>query len=188
MIELICSDNDDVEFLALVRRVICGAVLLLKSENVYVICIDNWFDFKWREFSGKAIGAVGVWAKRTTIPPFHPNRVRSQQRYTLMPDHSGYAPEESGKPIHVSQPSEHNLRRSIARLFPSSMLVWYSGNTRRNAQGSLMMYVNTSEVQTNWYASFENDRGWRFKQGDGITARELRLFEERGSEIEATGA
>ena len=52
-----------------------AAVANYRPAEIYLVCIDRWFDAKWLNFSGKVLGALGVWRSRTTIPPFHPHRV-----------------------------------------------------------------------------------------------------------------
>ncbi len=47
MIELIPVEDDDVEFLALVQRIVNGALGALDVREVFLVHVDNWFDFKW---------------------------------------------------------------------------------------------------------------------------------------------
>lgn len=75
MIEIKRTEDDDSEFVTLVSRLISGVVLRHDAEKLYLVHIKNWFDHKWLEFSGKVLGALGVWQRRMTYPPFNPNRV-----------------------------------------------------------------------------------------------------------------
>ncbi len=50
MIELIPGEGDDVEFLALVQRIVNGAVSALDVREVFLVHVDNWFDHKWLGF------------------------------------------------------------------------------------------------------------------------------------------
>lgn len=117
------------------------AAIVLKTS---LTKINNWFGSNWLGFSGKALGALGVWNKprnmpadNIRIPPFVPARVVSQRRF------AGPAYEEvsSSKPIHIRVPSSFALLRKAAIAEPRTALVWYSGNSKTTGRGAVMVYV-----------------------------------------------
>ncbi|HSE23811.1 MAG TPA: hypothetical protein VLB68_19230, partial [Pyrinomonadaceae bacterium] len=55
--KLLVKQNDDPQFVELVKQVISACVNESIPNKVFVIKIDNWFDHKWLGFSGK--GRVG---------------------------------------------------------------------------------------------------------------------------------
>lgn len=64
-------DQDDAcEFIAEVQVLAQGLLLTYAPPVVIVIKIKNWFGARWLNFSGKALGALGIWKTRLTIPPF----------------------------------------------------------------------------------------------------------------------
>lgn len=102
MIELVPSENDDLAFLQLAQRIVNGAVATLGMREVYLVQIDNWFDFKW-------LGFWSRWGKEqelTTlfVPPFNPNRVRSEKHLIWDADRSLFASATHKKPLHRRQP------------------------------------------------------------------------------------
>src|SRR5215475_100961 len=137
---------DDPEFVAWVERVIAGAESRFETDQSYVIKIDNWFGQRWFRFSGKAQGAFGVCQRRLTLPPFVPSRVMSQRRFF-----SEEAPPPTRQRLHVRQRSGENLRRYADIVVHDASVFWYSGNTRKNARGSLMAYVLTSDGHWPWH-------------------------------------
>lgn len=101
--------------------------------------IDNDFGSKWLGFSGKALGALGVWhnpsyhpANNVRIPPFVPNRVVSQRRFSG----PAYGEIDGGKPIHKRIPSGMALNRMAVAEAPMSALVWYSGESEATGRGA----------------------------------------------------
>ena len=77
MIDLKPTPDDDVQFVGLASQLLNSLIRLHSPEEIYIVQIDHWFDHKWQYFSGKAVGAVGVWQSTLTLPPFDPGRVIS---------------------------------------------------------------------------------------------------------------
>src|SRR4051812_41845107 len=75
MLSLEPEVDDDPAFLQLVNRLVDGVLAVHTQEDARIFKIDNWFDHKWLRFSGKAVGAVGVWQAPPTLPPFVANRL-----------------------------------------------------------------------------------------------------------------
>src|SRR5437762_13338148 len=109
--------DDAPEFVRQVEQVANGVIRRHAPESVVLIKIDNFFGSKWLGFSGKALGALGVWNKpynqpadNIRIPPFVPNRVVSQRRFAG----PSYEEIDSGKPIHKRIPRSLALLRKAA--------------------------------------------------------------------------
>src|SRR5437899_2366418 len=114
--------DDDTAFVTTINPIL-EQMSEFQPEQVYVIKIDKWFDAKWAAFSGKALGALGVWKGRLTLPPFHPHRV--QWQHSLVRCANGYVPGDA-KPLHIEQQSSHNLNRNFDAISSSGLLIWYS--------------------------------------------------------------
>jgi hypothetical protein len=65
--------TDDPEYLDWVEATVVGVEEAIKTEQTYVVKIDNWFGKRWLGFSGKALGALGVRKKKLTLPPSSPH-------------------------------------------------------------------------------------------------------------------
>jgi hypothetical protein len=53
--------DDAPDFVGQVEQVANGIIRLHAPEYFVLIKIDNFFSSKWLGFSGKALGAIGVW-------------------------------------------------------------------------------------------------------------------------------
>ncbi len=122
-----------------------GAIHCYKPDEIYIVQIDNWFDHKWRAFSGKTLGAVGVWNSTLTIPPFEPNRVINQFYYRKDKDTYVLQP---AKPLHIHQWSSSNLQRFLKQITEAGLFAWYSGETKNNDAGSLLVYNLEKQNET----------------------------------------
>src|SRR5271165_6072784 len=143
-LRIAAEPDDAADFVSIVERIILGIVAGHSPDTLVVIKIDNWFGSKWLGFSGKMLGALGVWNKPYNqppdglrIPPFVPNRVVSQRRFSA-PD---YAEVDSGKPIHAQVESTVALLRKAAAVAPNTALAWYSGNSHAAGRGAVMAYI-----------------------------------------------
>ena len=174
MIKLIAAEHDDPGYLALIQRIVNGVLAILDVHEVFVVHIDNWFDHKW-------LGWRSGDGAELRIPPFTPNRVRSQAHFTS--GDSGWLHHGPGKPLHVSQPGRPWLAPPLNRISVSGAFIWYSGKTAINKVGSLMFYIAGAEGCA-WYASFKKDDDWAINDECRITRRELLSFENRGRQLE----
>lgn len=144
-----------------------------EPKYVVIIKVDHWFDFKWRQFSHKIFGAMGVWREPLRIPPFNPNRIIEEFHF----ENTG---EEFCRSVvfsHIFQSSSENAQRKIRR--DRSIYVWFSGNTAEGNHASLMLYNFPEGTQSSWYASFlknSDDGNWRIRKTDGISRAELLGF------------
>jgi len=179
MIELISTEHDDPAFLTLAQRIVNGAIAQLETPEIYLIHVDNWFSHKW-------LGWWSSWEhkklKKLRVPPFTPNRVRSEKHFIWDAKSSSWI-RRSAKPLHVWQPGRRPSQ-GIDDLSKSAAFIWYSGNTLSNRTGSMMLYLSGAE-QYAWYASFRKGDSWKVVADEfGITRRELASFEERGRQME----
>lgn len=153
-------------------------------ETLVLIKISNWFDSNWLGFSGKALGALGIWNKpriepagNIRIPPFVPSRVVSQRSVTA----PTYEEVSNSKPIHIRMPSNRALLRKAAMAAPGTALVWYSGNSKAAGRGAVMAYVPVSDSYWPWYAALETGDSWRITETWNIKREDLSKLMEQGS-------
>jgi hypothetical protein len=179
MIEILPTENDDPDCIALVQRIVNGAVAILEVPEVYLVHIDNWFDHKW-------LGWKSSWKHRDLqkmyVPAFNPNRVLSQKHFIYNVDSSQWALTGEGKRLHIRQASRRSLFQKLDQVSKSAAFIWYSGNTLTNGVGSLMLYQSGPENYA-WYASFRKGEDWTIADGFRISPREVLSFEERGRQF-----
>jgi len=156
----------------MVSQLLSSLIRLNQPAEVYVVNIDHWFDHKWQYFSGKTLGALGVWKSRLTIPPFDPGRVIREIHFRLHSATNSYR-EETRKPLHIDQWSVRNLNRYINDVSNSAVFIWYSSNTEKGDRASLMVYVVNSEGVFPWYASLVKRDGWQLNKVRGISRAQL---------------
>jgi hypothetical protein len=176
--------DDAPDFIGEVERVANGVIRRHAPETLVLIKIDNWFGSKWLGFSGKALGAIGVWSKpynrpadNITIPPFVPNRVVSQRRFAA----PAYEEIDGGKPIDKSIPSDLALVRKAALAEPMTALVWYSGNSQAAGRGAVMVYAPVGDSYWPWYAALETGEPWRVTETWDIKREDLSGLMDEGS-------
>jgi hypothetical protein len=182
----ITSDLDDApDFVRQVEQVANGVTLRHTPETLVLIKIDNFFGSKWLGFSGKALGAISIWfnpsyhpAAIVTIPPFVPNRVVSQRRYSS----PTYEEIDCGEPIHKRIPSRIALTRTVATAATKSALVWYSGKSKATGRGAVMAYVPAGDSYWLWYAAFEAGESWSVNETLDIKRDDLASLMEEGSD------
>ena len=149
MIKILPSESDDNDFVKIVEQILDVGINLGCPEKVFLIKVDNWFDFKWRGFSHKILGAVGIRQKPLRIPPFIPNRIVEQKYFQRVGEiyHT-----KNANPLHIRQSSNLNVARIINQK--SAIYIWFSGETVKNSQASLMVYLFKEDFQNSWYVSF----------------------------------
>ncbi len=171
--EFILEHHDDPDFVRLVQDVVAGAAHRHRPTEVLVVHIDNWFGDRWVRFAGKMFGAAGVRKPRATVPPFHPHRVRSEQRFVREAATSVYESARATRRLHRYQHSGENLQRYADLQTASGMFAWYSGNTLQNAVGSLMVYLVENDEAKCWYALLEKRGEWVCRKSVGISIERL---------------
>ena len=185
-LNLAVDQTDDPGFLELVSQIIEGAVLTHTPADVRVFKIDHWFDHKWLAFSGKAIGAVGFWSKKLTIPPFVANRIVCQSHYQRAAKSGGYHFTGSGTNIHHKGWGVENLHRFVKLIAPNSALFWYSGDTLATGRGSLMGYIPVEDDIWPWFLAFVRQDGWQVARRKSIHEYEVRFFQSAAEESRDT--
>jgi hypothetical protein len=183
------ESDDSAGFFDAMVPLVNGAVEVVRPAQVYLAKVDHWFDHKWLGFSYKIGGAVGVWQREMTLPPFHPHRIRWQRHFSLLPENGGYAFDGEGEALAVEQASDGNARRYVScRPFRSSVMAWFSGGTADFDRGALMVYTNVpsdrpGRVHTgSWYVSLvkTGDGTWRLHRNKRVGPGELAAFVARG--------
>lgn len=178
MIELTAASDDDPEFVALVSRLITGTAVTHHVAELLTYKIDNWFDHKWLGFSGKVLGALGVWSRPLTLPPFVSNRVVDGWSFQRDEVGGAYRQIDSPPDVHHRGWSAENRKRGVARIVPDSALFWFSGNTAITGRGSLMAYVPVNDQEHwPWFVAIVRDGEWRIQRRKGIHPSEIRSFE-----------
>ena len=167
------TDADDPRFVALANRLLEAAVTTYRPAEIYLVRIDQWFDTKWLNFSGKALGALGVWNKRTTVPPFHPGRVREEHHFSVTTNPDAFE-KTPAAPLHLAQESSQNLVRSISRISSDAVFFWYSSATVGLDRGSIMLYRTHQNEVLSRYVSFQRTATWRLDRHLGISPGEVR--------------
>jgi len=147
MITLNETNLDDAQFIRIVSRILDSAVSRHHPDDVYVVEIDHCFDRKWQKFSGKALGLIGTWNKRLVVPPFDPRRVVNQRYFrsdlSAPPSYSM----ASARPLHIEQAGGDSPQRRLAQVSQSGVFLWYSGETTKTDQASVLLYqIDASET------------------------------------------
>ena len=176
------TESDDVTFVHRVHRIIMGILSEHEPHDVFIVHIDNWFGNNWLGFAGKTVGGwVSVHdAEKLRIPPFHPNRVFSEQSYRCDPRQSRYVADESAEPLLRYLIPEENVRRKerlVQSVSKSGLFAWYSGQTRQNTNGSMMVYISLKDGAYGWHVQFEKVGDWKVQKVVGITRQELSRLE-----------
>ena len=171
--EITCREDDAANFIGEVQAWANGVLRIHAPAELFLINIDNWFSQRWLRFSGKAEGALGVWAvwdSYLTLPPFVPHRVRSERRFAA----PAYQEVPIRNPIHIQIGSQYALQRRIPDIVSAASLVWYSGGSHRSGRGSIMAYVMCDNSYWTWYMGLsESGSSWRVVTAKGITAEEF---------------
>jgi hypothetical protein len=182
--------DDEPEFVRLVELAVNGVLRRHSPAALALVKIDNWFGWKWLGFSGTVfIGRYarpGAWhipsdrrpRDPIRIPTFVPDRVVSQRRF-VAPD---YQETDPGKLLHEDIPSRVARDRIAAREEPETAPAWYSGNSKTNGRGSLMVYVPIGASHWPWYAELERGDPWRITaDARNIKPNEFSRLMEEGS-------
>ncbi len=181
MLELVAAEHDDAAFLTVAARAMNGAIEALQVREVFLVHIDNWFDFKWLGWK------TSKGEKELRIPPFSPNRVQSEKHFIWDAEKSAWISIGLRKPLNYWPAKGPWHGTPIDRLAKRAAFIWYSGNTTTNQVGSLMLYLS-GVGGYGWYASFRNGEHWTVAHECGISRRELELFVERGRQLEVVRA
>ena len=109
------------------------------------------------------------WREKITVPPFNPNRVLSETFFRIKPTKNKMIE----KRLHITKESNNNIHNRISSYTKNGIFIWYSSNSELNQKGSLMIYRVQDEKVSTFYASFENNNGWKINQTKNIPVAEL---------------
>ena len=164
-----CQENDAAEFVAAVNGVVEGLLSQDAPRELIVVKINSWFGPKWLGFSGIPMQGLAVFYKALRIPPFVPNRVVSQRRFTgLLSDEVG-----SGEPLHRNVLGRTALKRLASEVAPGAMLLWYSGSTAKTGRGSMMVYQSAGDHYRSWYVQWGQRGSWHSPHTSGLKVQDL---------------
>jgi hypothetical protein len=175
-IELLATERDDPEFVALASAFVSHYADLYAHETVKVIQIDNWFGERWLGFAGKYKGIAGMRNASLHLilpkPPFRPSRVVSC--YDFIRREDGVLARTVGEFGHLHAEKNGGV---VWHIYRRGLYCWYSGNTRANTTASLMMYdvSRAAEDRTGydaWYVGFDKRQGWQFTKSRNVSSRE----------------
>ena len=173
MIKISLDDNDDSEFLETVEKLFNRLIQSHLPSEIYLIKVDNWFDFKWRAFEGKKVGAVDSWnEEELKIPPFIPDRILEQSYFEKL----GEIYKKLNIPdIHIYQTSSNNItgKRKLKAYSRTRLFGWLSGNTKNTLRGSLMIYQIEEKTSPTFYVSFLKKENWQIYKTDQISRNEV---------------
>jgi hypothetical protein len=185
-VTIIPQSDDSNDFVKQVELVVHGVLYRYTPETLVLIKIDNWFGSSWLGFSGKVLGALGVWHKsynqpadNIRIPPFVPNRVVSQRRFAA----PAYEEVDAGKRLHIHIASTDALARKARTLLPNTALMWYSGNSSATGRGAVMVYAPVGASYWPWYVSLEKGMPWRVTETWDIKRQDFSRIIEQGAGI-----
>lgn len=161
--------KDDQSFIQLVEEIINSQIRLFSPSVVKIIKIDNWFDQKWLNYSGKSVvhfentshpervALDNIWNEKINIPPFNPNRVIIEKSYRLDEQN------EKLKDIllHKWQRSTDNKYRLITDITNNGLFLWYSSGSNANSRGCVMIYLVKDKLVDTWYADFKKSNDWQ---------------------------
>ncbi|MFN8282136.1 MAG: hypothetical protein U0U67_02925 [Chitinophagales bacterium] len=154
-----------------------------KPKQVFLIKINNWFDSKWLKFSGKVLGALGIWSygNDIKIPPFHPNRVVFEKLFILN-DLENYIETDLSFKIHLKQTSEENKRKIIS-ISGNAIFIWYSSNSLKNQFGSFMLYkINEGRCEP-FYLGFRKQDKWKIINHAGTNKKMMSYIINQGKNL-----
>jgi len=175
-------EGDSVDFIHILEELVNRLITRDVIAEIKLIKIKNWFDHKWLNYSGKGIvhftetthpdkiALKNFWRDKVTVPPFTPNRIVSEIRYHRV--QTGNKMFEKG--LHNWQRSTDNQNNQNDNKSDNGLFIWYSSDTEKNQQGSIMGYrVDLDDLDT-WYVSVENRNGWTVTKTKGINWDELK--------------
>jgi hypothetical protein len=179
MITLNQTESDDPKFIELINQILNGVISCHQPNQIYLIQIDHWFDFKWLFFSGVPFPQVGAYySDILRLPPFEPNRVMSQFCFKKESASEPHYKFHQSKPLQVHQSSYRNLHKRLNQPNQLGLYIWYSGDTQKTGRGCLMVYWIEEAKATAWYISFLKDKNqnWKFNKSKNISQKEISDF------------
>ena len=183
-IEIQPNNDDDENYIGIVENILNNLIDKYNVDEINLIKIKNWFDHKWLNNTGKGVihfegttnpdkvALQNYWKDKITVPPFNPNRVIKEINFYK----TKIKNKTSNNPLHKWQLSTDNQNNRIETKSENGLFFWYSSNTIKNDQGSIMVYyVYKSNVES-WYASFEKKDKWVLNKTKGIDKKILTKY------------
>lgn len=168
------QSTDDVDFIRNINLILQNRIDLWQPKELYLTCINNWFDQKWYLFAGTIMHEIAIWKgePKITIPPFHPNRVENSKFYQYQ--EGKYLQQELSTPLHILQPSINNLKRKISDFSKDGLFVWYTSQSEKNGRGALLCYSIREDACKSFYVSFSENKLWQPSIVKGLPFSELK--------------
>lgn len=171
-IQLEATAIDDPTFVDLVSLFVSHYADVCQAVAVRVVHIDNWFGDRWLGFQGKIMGAMGIRNRRVNdctlpAPPFKPSRVVSALELHRDADSQYSVVSNSIAGLHADKPGSE-----FWYLTRTGIYAWYSGNTKTNTTGSLMVYEVTREGSSGWYIGFDRNPDWHPTMARNVSLEE----------------
>ena len=174
------DSGDSVIFIQNINKITERFVEKCEIEELFFIKVENWFDHKWLNYSGKSViqfhggpflesALQNEWRDKITVPPFNPSRIISEIFIKI-----GFSqPKSFHKKLHSLKGSNDNIHNRIVNFTKNGLFAWYSSNTEINQIGSLMIYIVKDNSVETFYVSFANKNGWNINLAKNINKREL---------------
>lgn len=175
-IQIEATTIDDVDFVELISRFVSHYADAYKTPRICVVHVDNWFGARWLGFQGKISGAAGVRCRSVNdctlpTPPFKPSRIKSALELRRDANSRYAVVSESLAGLHADKPGDE-----FWNLIRSGIYCWYSGSTKTNTSGSLMVYDVTSEGSSGWYIGFDRAPNWRPTTTRNVSIQECKAI------------
>jgi hypothetical protein len=171
------SEGDAEGFIAKAEVCAKGLLRLVRPAEFILVRINNWFGPKWLPFSAPTNDPdAGILAKNLSLPLFVPNRVIEQRNFRA-PEYEELAGEPS---VHIPTRTSYARQHLMSDLLPSTAILWFSGNSRVNGRGSVLVYLPVGERYHAWYAGWSGSGIWQLVLVKGTAAQDLIRFEEAG--------
>jgi hypothetical protein len=169
---------DDPMFLNHIDTAISGSIEKRRPTDLYLIRVDNWFDHKWLNYSGRGrvrrkefsaeVCLDHFWRDQLTFPPFTPKRIVSET-YFCLTSKDYYQEQASSFRVHPRRlaRSAKNLHRRVGTFSKSAVYIWFSCCSAATGRASIMLYESIDGSMATWYASLENRGRWMLGQVKG---------------------
>jgi hypothetical protein len=187
-VRILAEADDALPRIDKVQSLTVGLLQTYAPQSLILIKVDNFFSLRWLRFSGKALGAVGIWKKQLTIPPFVPNRIVSQQSFVGR----NFDEPAPSKAIHIQTRSMKALQRYTADVVDGAMVVWYSGQSNDSTQAAMMAHIPTPDGYWPIYVRWvQRESSWRVIETLEINSTDVerlsRIQTARESDAAANG-
>lgn len=171
LIELQHTEIDDPNYTMIVGRFLSHYAEISGYPTVTAVHIDNYFSERWLGFAGTFRGIAGLrnvtLHNRLPKPPFRPSRVISASVF----QYSGSA-SYTESAIKISTLHTEKNGGITSDIYWPGLYCWYSGNTKSNTTGSMMIYEVTYKGNNAWYIAFDKRGEWKFTKCKHVSPKE----------------